>query len=124
MKKIIYIILWYLIKIDLIFALSKDDPAWWIFWDQTGSLTVDEVKNWNIHIDDIPKVLRWTIDLLLEMSWTIAIIFIIIWAYKILFGSLTLEKSKWKDTIIMALTWFVIASLAWFIIKFLIDNLA
>jgi len=118
MKKIAYIIIWYLISLELSFA----EDAWWIFeWTE---ITKDDVKNWNIHIDDIPKILRWAIDILLEIAWTISVIFIIIWAYKILFGSLTSEKTKWKDTIIMALTWFAIASLAWFIIKFLLDNLA
>jgi type IV secretory pathway VirB2 component (pilin) len=58
----------------------------------------------------------------MEIAGTIAIIFIIIWAYKILFGSLEQDKTKWKDTIIMALSWFAIASLAWFIIKLIIDN--
>lgn len=119
MKKIVYIIIWYLINIELLFA-APWDSAWWILDD----LTKEDVRNWNIHIDDIPVILRWAIDFLLGIAWTISIIFIIIWAYKILFGSLTSEKTKWKDTIIMALTWFAIASLAWFIIKFLIDNLA
>jgi type IV secretory pathway VirB2 component (pilin) len=58
----------------------------------------------------------------MEIAGTVAIIFIIIWAYKILFGSLEQDKTKWKDTIIMALSGFAIASLAWFIIKFIIDN--
>lgn len=119
MKKILYVIMWFLINIELIFAES----AWWIFWSWEW-MTQEKVRNWDIHIDDIPTIIRWAIDILLEIAWTISVIFIIIWAYKILFWSLANEKSKWKDTIIMALTWFAIASLAWFLIKFLITNLA
>ncbi len=117
MKKILYIIIWYILSIEIIFAESL-----WIF-EWTWKSNTD-IREGNIHMEDIPKIIRGAIDLLLEIAWTISIIFIIIWAYKILFGSLTSEKTKWKDTIIMALTWFAIASLAWFIIKFLIDNLA
>lgn len=117
MKKILFILLWYLLNIELIFA----EAAWWVFWSWVSK---ENVRQWNIHMEDIPKIIRWAIDLLLSIAWTITIIFIIIWAYKILFGSLTSEKTKWKDTIIMALTWFAISALAWFIIKFLIDNLA
>lgn len=123
-KYLYYYIIWIIIKLEFIFStFAAEENAWWIFWS-TGStwLTKENVRRWDIHIDDIPMIIRSTIDLLLEISWTIAIIFIIIWAYKILFGSLTSEKTKWKDTIIMALTWFAIATLAWFIIKFIIDN--
>ena len=122
MKKILYTILGYILSFKIIYA--DDETAWWIFWNNTGSsLTKIKVKEWDIHIDDIPNIIKWMIDFLLSFAWTIAIIFIIIWAYKILFWSLTQDKSKWKETIIMALTWFAISSLAWFIINFLISNL-
>ena len=84
--------------------------------------TVTAIRTWDIHIADIPNILKWAINFFMEIAGTVAIIFIIIWAYKILFGSLEQDKTKWKDTIIMALSWFAIASLAWFIIKFIIDN--
>lgn len=114
-KNIFYTLMWFLISINLVFAEGEAD---WIFWNTDKT----KVREWNIHIDDIPKILRNVIDILLEIAWTIAIIFIIVWAYKILFGSLTSEKTEWKNTIIMALTWFAISTLAWFIIKFIIDN--
>lgn len=113
-KYFFYIFMWFLINLELVAAEKAD----WIFWD----IEKEDVRSWRIHIDNIPTILRTMIDILLEIAWTIAIIFIIIWAYKILFGSLTSEKTKWKDTIIMALTWFAISTLAWFIIKFIIDN--
>ncbi len=121
MKKILYTLLWYIFSFNII--CNADNAAWWIFGDSTGSLTKEEVRNWDIHFEDIPNIIRWIIDLLLWFAWTVAIIFIIIWAYKILFWSITQDKSKWKDTIIMALTWFAISSLARFIISFLISNI-
>jgi len=75
-------------------------------------------------MEDIPNILKWAIDFFMWIAWTIAIIFIIIWAYQILFGSLEQDKTKWKNTIIMALWGFAIASLAWLIIKFLLENLS
>ena len=113
-QKIIYIFLWYILTLQISFADS------WIFW----GLTELEIRRWEIHTDDIPWIIKWAIDFFINIAWSIAIIFIIIWAYKILFGSLEQDKTKWKDTIIMALGWFVIASLAWFIVKIIIDNLS
>jgi uncharacterized membrane protein (DUF373 family) len=120
MKKTVFITLWYFFTAQLALA------DWWIFWDfKSSSWETDEaLRNWDIHLDDIPLIMKWAIDFLMWIAWTIAIIFVIVWAYKILFGSLEQDKTKWKDTIIMALGWFAIASLAWFIIKLIIDNLS
>ena len=114
LNKIIYTFFWYILTLQISFADS------WIFW----GLSENEIREWNIHTDDIPWIVKWAIDFFINIAWSIAIIFIIIWAYKILFGSLEQDKTKWKDTIIMALGWFAIASLAWFIIKIIIDNLS
>ena len=126
MNKIFYTFIWYILSLQIALA------DWGILWDfktGTGKQTNTEatekaLKNWDIHLEDIPVMMRWAIDLLINIAWTVAIIFVIIWAYKILFGSLEQDKTKWKDTIIMALGWFAIASLAWFIIKIIIDNLS
>lgn len=125
MNKIIYTIIWYILSINLVFADG------WILWDfakwRTWSLEQDTaiaLRNWDVHMADIPKILQWSINFFMWLAWTVAIIFIIIWAYQILFGSLEQDKTKWKNTIIMALGWFIIASLAWLIIKFLINNLS
>ncbi len=57
------------------------------------------------------------------IAGTIAVLFIIIGAYKLLLGSTSQDSSKGKDTIFMAITGFVIASLAWLIIRTIIDNI-
>jgi len=115
MNKIYYTIIWLILSFHATFA----DNTSGIFWD---SITWDELRNWNIHIDNIPNMIKSLIDFFMWIAGTIAIIFIIIWAYKILLWWLEWDKTKWKDTIIMALWWFALASLSWFIIKFIIDN--
>lgn len=121
MKKILYTFIWYTLSLQI--ALADG----WVLWNFKGwniEDTEKALKTWNIHMEDIPVMIRNAIDFFITIAWTVAIIFIIIWAYKILLGSLEQDKTKWKDTIIMALGWFAIASLAWFIIKLIIDNLA
>lgn len=123
MNKLFYTFIWYILTLQLTFA------DWWILWNfaekrWTGITdTETALKNWDVHVSDIPNIIKWAIDFFITIAWTIAIIFIIIWAYKILLGSLEQDKTKWKDTIIMAIGWFAIASLAWFIVNLLINNL-
>jgi hypothetical protein len=117
MKKIFYTI----IALFTSFQVALAGSNAWIF--ETSGVTGDNLKQWNIHIGDIPNMIRWVIDFLLWVAGTISIIFVIVWAYQILFWSLSGDKSKWKNTIVAALIWFALASLAWFIIRFVIDNL-
>ncbi len=82
-----------------------------------------DLKNWNVHIDDIPKAITSAINFFMSIAGTIAVIFVIIGAYKILFGSLQQDKTKWRDTIIMALGGFALAALSWMIVKVILNNL-
>jgi len=125
MKKIFFIIVWVLLNTQLkVFA--NDIPAnfdWWILsWVWTKEEQFDKIRKWNIHIDDIPLFLKWAIDYLMGFAWTIAIIFIILWAYKIALWSLNNDKSKWKEMVVLAISWLILASLAWVILKIIIDN--
>ena len=61
---------------------------------------------------------------MIAIAWTISLIFIIVWAYQILFSSVSWNVQKWKETITLAIFGFVIASLAYIMVKFLVDNLA
>lgn len=119
MNKIFYTIIWLVLSSHATFA------DWWILWNFKSSSWATEIaiRNWDIHVDDIPAIIKWAIDFFITIAWTVAIIFIIIWAYKLLLGPLKQDTTKWKDTIIMAIGWFTIASLAWFIVKLIIDNL-
>ncbi len=98
----------------------------WIIWEAwswaTGECPKMVLKTWDIHTCHIPQIIVNMIDFFMWIAWTIAIIFIIIWWYQILFWSLENDKTKWKNTVVMALMWFAFASLSWFIIKLIFDN--
>jgi len=114
MKKIIYLFIWMMFSVRLAIADNT-----WIFGN---TLTEDKIRNWNIHTDDIPNILKSAIDFFMWIAWTIAIIFIIIWAYQMLFWSLEKDISKWRNTVIFALWWFVLAASSWVIIRLVLDN--
>lgn len=105
----------------LISFLSKNVFAWNannnILW-----LEENKIKSWTIWFADIPNVIVWAINFTLNFAAAIAIIFVIIWAYKLLFWYLEQDSTKWRDTIIMAISWFAIAILAKFIVKIVVDN--
>jgi len=83
---------------------------------------VERIRNWEIHLDDIPNVIHWMINIFIWIAWTVSVLFVIVWAYKILFGSFETDHTKWRDTIVMAITGFAISVLAWFIVRFIFDN--
>lgn len=118
MKTIIKSSIWLSLLFITNVTLAVD---WGVFWDDE---VWNKLRTWDVHLSDIPQMIRNAIDFLMWFAWTIAIIFVIIWAYKILFGSLEQDKTKWRDTIIMALSGFALAALAWFIVKVILDNLA
>jgi len=97
-----------------------------IFAENTGlfgwSKTVKQIREWDFHLEDIAPIINSMINIFLSLAWTVAVIFVIIGAYKMLFGSLTQDVTKWRSTIIMALTGFAISLLAWFIVKFIFNN--
>jgi len=88
-------------------------------WGKSASV---RIKEGDLHLDDIPNVINAMINIFLWMAWTISVIFVIIGAYKLLFGSLKQDHTKWRETIVMALTGFAISVLAWFIVKFIFNN--
>ena len=87
-------------------------------WEWTSC----NLRKWDCDLDDLIWGIKWMIEIFLGLAWTISVIFVIIWAYKLLFGSLKSDHTKWRETIVMALTGFAISVLAWFIVKFVFDN--
>lgn len=114
MKHLYFILLWFFLSFHA--SVYAWDP-----WVLRGT-TVEKIRTGDIHSEDIPKILQWSIDYLMGFAATIAIIFIIVWAYKIALWSLEWEKSEWKKTIFLALGGFVLASVSWLILKLIIDN--
>lgn len=117
MKKIIFAITFILSN----FQTKVFAAQWtWVFW---GCRSIDQIRKGDIVMDTIPCMISELINIMMGIAWTISVIFIIIWAYQMLFWSLSKDNAKWKQTIIYAITWFVLASFSWLIIKFILDNL-
>jgi hypothetical protein len=116
MKKYINIILIFIMLSITNISFAENIDGWFL----AGSW--DILKTWDIWFSDIPVMITYAINFFMWIAATISVIFIIIWAYKILFGSISQDKTKWRDTIFMAITGFIIASLAWLIIKLILDN--
>ena len=87
-----------------------------------GWIDSKKLRNWDIHLEDIPNAIVGATNFLMGFAWTIAVIFVIIWAYQLLLGSTKQDVTTWRNTILMALAGFAIASLAWLIVKLIIDN--
>ena len=101
----------------------------WIAWPDSSwkaqpAKDVQKLKNWNFSIDDIPNILQLVTNYLMWLAWTISVIFIILWAYQMMMWSISWEKTKWKNTITLAASWFVLSALSWVILKTIIDNFA
>lgn len=111
MNKLFFFLLIFFTNISQIFAA-----------DNYLGISNSRLRNGNVHLDDIPGAIRSAIDFFMGIAGTIAVIFVIIGAYKILFGSLQQDKTKWRDTIIVALGWFALAALSWMIIKIILNN--
>jgi len=110
-----YIYILFALFISSSSALANDNILW---------IPDARLRKWDVHLDDIPNAIRSAIDFFMGIAGTISVIFIIIGAYKILFGSLQQDKTKGRDTIIMALGGFALAALAWVIIKVILANLS
>ena len=110
-----------ILLIITLFIITKSQVLadWGFLWDWS---TWTKLRDWSVDLWMIPWMITYAIDFFMWIAATISVIFIIIWAYKILFGSISQDKTKWRDTILMAIWGFIIASLAWFIIKLILDN--
>ena len=113
-----YIFVFLVAQASILQGFAAEDV--WIFKDSW--VTAKDLREWNVNLDDIPNMIVAATNFLMGIAGTIAVIFVIIWAYQLLFWSLQQDKTKWRNTILMALGWFAIASLAWFIVKLIIDN--
>ncbi|MDD4151953.1 MAG: hypothetical protein PHR68_05030 [Candidatus Gracilibacteria bacterium] len=87
-----------------------------------SNLSDSDLKNGNIHTDDLPRIITGAIDFLMGFAGTISVVFIIIGAYQILFGAISGDKAKGQATVKLALTGFALSACAWIIIKIVIDN--
>lgn len=126
MKNILKItsILWILLHSKVVYWLDDAGILWWggIAGDAEACITAEDLKNWDMHLDDFPCIVNGMINIFMGFAATLAVIFIIVGAYQILFGSLEWNKTKGKETITMALGGFALAAFSWLIIKFILNN--
>lgn len=108
----------FLLKIILLYLIlsTQKSFAWWILGHEWA------LWSWYVSFDDIPNIIWHAINYFMWAAWMISVIFIIIWAYQIMFGSISQNNSQWKNTIIAAIFGFIIAALAWVIIKLILNN--
>ena len=122
--KTLHLIIWYIIVqfciIQNLYAEEWTGLFHGLSW--SSDVVTKKIRTGSFHLDDIPGVINGMIDTFLWVAWTIAVLFVIIGAYKLLFWSLKQDHTKWRETIIMALTGFAISVLAWFIVKFIFNN--
>lgn len=124
MKSIFFKILIVVSTYNIFLAEAADESNWLLKWVNAvgGKSGRDRIRTGDLHLDDIPNILKSLIDVFIWLAGTVSVLFIIIGWYKILYGSFQQDHSKWRSTIVMALTWFVISVLAWVIVQFIFDN--
>lgn len=118
MKTIFFSCVAFFLSLEISFADAG------IFGNFKGDATksAEALRNGDIHTDDIPTMIKNMVDFLMTIAGTIAVIFVILWAYQVIFKARTQNSIAWLKTIQMALTWFALSGLAWFIIKIILDN--
>lgn len=97
-----------------------------IFYDKEGNGIPNEtLRNGDIHIDDIPNAGLAAINNMLYLVGTISIFFILVGAVVYVFGGLFEQAKEFgKKAIRMAIIGAIISWSAWFMVNFIIDNLA
>jgi len=86
--------------------------------------SIEKLRRWTFNIDDIPNILKNAAEYLLGFAGTVAMIFIIIGAYQWGWWSVTSDVSSGKKKVGMAIAGFALASLSWWLVTFVADNLA
>lgn len=122
MKNISKIIFSFIVLFHSKVLYANDDAGILGWWLDQSCLTGVQIRTWDIHLDDVPCVIKGMIDVFMSFAATIAVIFIIIGWYQVLYWSLEGNKTKGKETIMMALWWFALAAFSWVIIRFILDN--
>ncbi len=113
-KKLITILITLFITYPSYVLAANDGNVLW--------LSDTKIRNGDITIKDIPTIIMNAVNFFMSFAGWIAVMMIIVWAYQMQFWSLSSDKSKWKRTIMLALTGFALAALSWLIVKFIIDN--
>lgn len=75
------------------------------------------LKSGEFHLFMAPYMIRYFVEVIIQLAGLVCVLFIIIGAYQYLLGSVTENKQKGKDTIKNALIGLVITLLSWIIVN-------
>ncbi|MDP4008039.1 MAG: pilin [Candidatus Peregrinibacteria bacterium] len=75
------------------------------------------LKSGQFHLFMVPYMIRYFVEVIIQLAGLVCVLFIVIGAYQYLIGSLTEDKQKGKDTIKNALIGLVITLLSWIIVN-------
>ncbi len=76
------------------------------------------VKTGRIELWMVPYFITYFVQFLLSIAASICILFIMVGAYHYIFGGISDEKEKGKNTIKYALMGFVVVMIAWILVNF------
>jgi len=85
--------------------------------DQQYNVLACAIKSGRFHLFMVPYMIRYFVEVIIQLSGLVCTLFIVIGAYQYLIGSVTENKQKGKDTIKNALIGLVITLLAWIIVN-------
>lgn len=85
--------------------------------DQQYDVIACTLKSGQFHLFMVPYMIRYFVEVIIQLAGLVCVLFIVIGAYQYLIGSLTEDKQKGKDTIKNALIGLVITLLSWIIVN-------
>ena len=85
--------------------------------DEQYDILACAIKAGDFHLFMVPYMIRYFVEVIIQLSGLVCTLFIVIGAYQYLVGSVTENKQKGKDTIKNALIGLVITLLAWIIVN-------
>lgn len=88
-----------------------------------GRKGVDDIKNGDFTLSDIPGIINYATEFFLAFSGTISVLVIIAGAIKMQLSSFSDGKSQGQKIVTAGIIGFVISASAWFIINVIITNL-
>ncbi|EKD66033.1 MAG: hypothetical protein ACD_49C00067G0019 [uncultured bacterium (gcode 4)] len=111
MRKILFFVLSYIFAVSHV--LAEDNYL---------GIDNNDLRNWNVGIDQIPKTITSVTSAIIMASATISMLMIIVGAFRLALPTSD-NKQKWKDAIMFGIIGFIVTLSAWFIVNTLIANL-
>lgn len=75
------------------------------------------LKSGRFHLFMVPYMIRYFVELIIQLSGLVCVLYIVVGAYQYIIGSVSENKQQGKDTITNALIGLVITLMAWIIVN-------